>query len=59
MSFFVSLVPASNLCVIHLFNGFFGASFHVINPVFFFDLCCVHFVVVFEGDVAVLIVVCV
>ena len=35
--------------------------FYVINPVFFFELCCVHFVIgdFFEGDVVVLIVVCV
>ena len=35
----MSLAPASNLCAFHLFYGFFSASLHVFNPVFFFDRC--------------------
>ena len=35
--FFVSLVPASNLCAFHLFYGFFSDSLYVFIAVFFFD----------------------
>ena len=43
ISFFVSLVPASNLCAFHLFHGFICASFYVFNPVFFFNQCGINF----------------
>ena len=61
ISFFVSLVPTSNLRIFHLFHGIVCASLLVVNPIFFFNHCCVNFFVgiVFERDVAVLIVVCV
>ena len=59
LSFIVSLVPASNLRISHLFHGFVCASFYVLNPVFFFNLSCVKFFVgiVFKCYVAVLVVV--
>ena len=42
ISFFVSLVPASNLCVCHLFQSIFSASLYVFNPVFFFNQCDIN-----------------
>ena len=54
----LSLDPTSNLRVFHLISDFVCASFYVFNPVFF-DLGCINFIIgiVFEGDVAVLLVV--
>ena len=42
---FVSLVPASNLRIFHLFHGIVCASFIVFNPVLFFNLCSVNFLI--------------
>ena len=42
ISFFVSLVPASNLLISHLFFGFVSASLYVVHPIFFFYLCSIN-----------------
>ena len=45
ISFFVSPVPASNLCAFHLFHGILSASFYVFNPIFFFNQCGINLIV--------------
>ena len=55
ISFFVSLVPASNLRISHLFYGIVCDSFYLFDPIFFFNLCSVDLfvIVVLERHVAV------
>ena len=61
ISFFCVFRPAGDCCYFHLFSCCRCASPHVFDPIFLFDFCCVDFFVciVHEGDVAVLLAVCI